>query len=108
MPNTNVTATDLVWNPRVKNARGTRGALVGTLCGVPVTGRTHGRAVAFQLQLTTGQVHTVFWDGTLHFGAPCLFDLDTGVALPHWNPEFAFAWFDLLDNVVAELAAAQG
>lgn len=92
--------TDLTWNPRVhSNATGRRGALVGTLCGVPVTGKTQGRGTAFQLQLTTGEVRTAWWDGTLHHGAPCLFDIDTDVALPHWNPEFAFAWFDLLANV---------
>lgn len=105
--NTNVANTELVWNPRVVNARGTRGALVGTLCGVPVTGRTHGRAVAFQFQLHTGEVHTAWWDGTLHHGAPVLFDIDTHEPLPRWNPAFAFAWFDLLDNVIAEIEAGR-
>lgn len=105
--NTNTTATELVWNPRVHcNATGRRGALVGTLCGVPVNGRTCGKGVAFQFQLADGTVHTAYWDGTLHYGAPCLFDYDTHVALPHYNPEF-FAWFDLLSNVIAEMKASQ-
>lgn len=91
--------TDLTWNPRVhSNATGRRGALVGTLLGVPVNGRTCGKGVAFQFELADGDVHTAWWDGTLHHGAPVLHDVDTNERLPLFNPE-GFVWFDLLANV---------
>lgn len=93
-------ATDLVWNPRAcKNGNPRRrGALEGTLLGVPVNGRTMGKGVAFQFELTSGEVRTAWWDGTTHYGSPHLFDIDTHEPLPSYSPE-AFVWFDLLDNV---------
>ena len=102
MTTTPALTTELVWNPNAcKNGNPRRrGALEGTLLGVPVNGRTIGRSVAFQFELTTGEIHTAFWDGTLHHGAPCLFDIDTHQPLPLFNPA-AFVWFDLLSNVVA-------
>ena len=100
--------TDLVWNPRVHcNATGRRGALVGTLLGVPVDGRTCGKGVAFQFELTTGDIHTAYWDGTLHHGAPVLYDIDTHDRLPLFNPA-AFVWFDLLSTVIARLGQSTG
>lgn len=97
-------ATDLTWNPRVisysravRSDRG-RGALVGTLLGVPVDGRACGRGTAYQFQLLTGEVYTAFWDGTLHHDTPCLFDIDTENSLPLFNPA-AFAWFARLEDV---------
>lgn len=102
MTTTPALETFLTWNPRVhSNATGRRGALVGTLLGVPVTGRTCGRGTVFQFQLTTGAVHTAWWDGSLHHGAPVLFDVDTHAPLPLFNPA-AFVWFDLLAHVPQE------
>lgn len=92
-------ATDLTWNPRVhSNATGRRGALVGTLLGLPVDGKACGKGVAFQFELTTGAVHTAWWDGTLHHSAPVLFDVDTNAELPRFNPA-AFVWFARLADV---------
>lgn len=96
-------ATDLTWNPRVisysravRSAKG-RGALVGTLLGVPVDGRACGRGTAYQFQLLTGEVRTAWWDGTMHGDSPYLFDIDTGEQLLR-NPA-AFAWFARLEDV---------
>lgn len=90
--------TDLVWNGRVKNNRGSRGALVGTLLGLPVDGHSFGRAVAYQFGLLTGEVRTVWWDGTLtHGDVPELYDVDTGESVLR-NPQ-AFAWFARLQDV---------
>lgn len=102
--------TDLTWNPRAcKNGNPRRrGALEGTLLGVPVNGRTIGKGVAFQFELVTGAVHTAWWDGTLQFGgAPVLFDIDTHAPLPRFDLE-DFVWFDLLDNVIARLGQSTG
>jgi hypothetical protein len=98
--------TALVWNPHAcKNGNPRRrGALEGTLLGVPVNGRTIGRGVAFQFELATGAIHTAWWDGTLDHFAPVLFDIDTHERLPLFSPE-AFVWFDLLDNVIARIKA---
>ena len=91
-------ATDLTWNPRVISyARGgKRGALVGTLLGLPVDGRSCGRSVAYQFQLLTGEVRTVWWDGTMHGDSPYLFDVDTGEQVLR-NP-VAMAWFSRLED----------
>ena len=101
--------TDLTWNPHAcKNGNPRRrGALEGTLLGVPVNGRHIGRSVAFQFELINGEIHTAFWDGTLHHGSPCLFDIDTHQPLPLFNPA-AFVWFDLLSNVCARLGQSTG
>lgn len=106
---TTALTTDLTWNPhacRNGNPR-RRGALEGTLLGVPVNGRTIGRGVAFQFELTTGEIHTAWWDGTLHHGVPVLFDIDTHAPLPRFS-EQAFVWFDLLDNVISRLGQSTG
>lgn len=102
-------ATDLTWNPRVishsravRSDRG-RGALVGTLLGVPVDGRACGRGVAYQFRLLTGEVRTAWWDGTMYHGSPCLFDIDTDAELLR-NPA-AFAWFARLEDVIRNPAA---
>ena len=100
-----VLVTDLHWNPRVisysrRCSRRGRGALVGTLLGVPVDGRSCGRGTAYQFLLLTGEVRTVWWDGTMHGDSPYLFDIDTGEQVMR-NPA-AFAWFDRLENVTKE------
>lgn len=94
--------TDLKWNPRVvshsravRSDKG-RGALVGTLLGVPVDGRACGRGTAYQFQLLTGEVRTVFWDGTMYGDSPVLFDVDTEEQVLR-NPA-AFAWFARLED----------
>ncbi|AVO21383.1 hypothetical protein PBI_MEGABEAR_74 [Mycobacterium phage Megabear] len=88
---------DLVWNPRAKRGNG-RGALVGTLLGVPVTGADCGRGTAFQFQLLTGEVRTVWWDGTVRIDrSPHLFDVDSGAEV-NVNP-LAMAWFARLSDV---------
>jgi|JI10StandDraft_1071094.scaffolds.fasta_scaffold19646_11 hypothetical protein len=99
MTTTTTLVTDLAWNSRACKNGNTRrrGALEGTLLGVPVNGRTIGKGVAFQFGLITGEVRTAWWDGTLHYGSPCLFDIDTHEPLS-FSPE-AFVWFDLLANV---------
>lgn len=91
--------TDLVWKPRAySNVRSPkRGALVGTLLGVPVDGRSTGRGVAFQIGIITGEVRTVWWDGTMAYGSPELFDVDTQEPVLR-NPQ-AIAWFALLADV---------
>lgn len=96
---TTTLVTDLAWNSRACKNGNTRrrGALEGTLLGVPVNGRTIGKGVAFQFGLITGEVRTAWWDGTLYYGSPCLFDIDTHEPLS-FSPE-AFVWFDLLSNV---------
>lgn len=90
-------ATELAWNPRVR-CPGGRGALVGTLFGVPVTGMDRGRGVAYQVRTVLGEVRTVWWDGMM-WGAegPGLFDVDTGVQV-QVNP-IAVASFDRLAAV---------
>jgi hypothetical protein len=92
--------TDLTWNPRVYSRVRKpkhRGALVGTLWGVPVDGHACGRAVAYQFQMLTGEVHTVRWDGTMYGDSPCLFDVDTGEQILR-NPA-GIAWFCRLEDV---------
>lgn len=75
--------TDLVWNPRAcKNGNvRRRGALEGTLLGVKVGGKDIGRSVAYQLVTVYGDVHTVWWDGTIGRDGdkvyPYLYQLDT-------------------------------
>ena len=95
--------TELVWNPKAcKNGNvRRRGALEGTLLGVPVGGRDIGRSVAYQLETVSGDVHTVWWDGTVGNDGykvyPYLYQIDTDKLL-HINPSF-IVWFDKLENV---------
>ena len=89
--------TELVWNPRVVRPGG-RGALVGTLLGVPVRGMDRGRGVAYQIAMIDGEVRTVWWDGHLWGGGePGLIDVDTGEQV-RYNP-MAVAWFARLDSL---------
>lgn len=92
--------TDLTWNPRaysrVRKPKH-RGALLGTLWGVPVDGNTCGLGVAFQLQTLTGEVRTVYWDGSMYGESPCLFDIDTHDQV--LRSAKSIAWFCLLDDV---------
>lgn len=91
--------TDLTWNPHavspVRHPR--RGALIGTLLGVPVTGKSCGRAIAYQFQMLTGEVRTVWWDGTMYGDAPYLHDVDTGELV--LRDPAGIAWFSRLENV---------
>jgi hypothetical protein len=92
--------TDLTWNPRVYSRvrkPSHRGALVGTLWGVPVNGHACGRAVAYQFQMLTGEVHTVWWDGTMYGDSPYLLDVDTDERVLR-NPA-GIAWFCRLEDV---------
>jgi len=94
--------TDLRWNPhaysRVRKPKH-RGALVGTLWGVPVDGNACGRAVVYQLKvLLTGEVRTVYWDGSMYGDVPCLFDVDTHE--PVLRRPSGIAWFCRLEDVV--------
>ena len=100
--------TNLVWNPRAcKNGNvRRRGALEGTLYGVPVGGRDIGRSVAYQLETVNGDVHTVWWSGTLtsnlvqpYLTVPHLYQLDTDKLLLI-NPS-VIVRFDKLENVRA-------
>ena len=98
--------TELVWNPKAcKNGNvSRRGALEGTLLGVPVGGRDIGRSVAYQLETVSGDVHTVWWDGTVksnlvqpYLTVPYLYQIDTDKLLLI-NPS-VIVWFDKLENV---------
>jgi hypothetical protein len=100
--------TDLTWNPRVYSRVRKpkhRGALVGTLLGVPVDGNACGRAVAYQFQMLTGEIHTVWWDGTMcatpsgttSWDTPYLYDVDTDELILR-NPA-GIAWFCRLADV---------
>jgi hypothetical protein len=95
--------TELVWNPKAcKNGNiRRRGALEGTLLGVPVGGKDIGRSVAYQLETVNGDVHTVWWDGTVGSDDtgvwPHLYQLDTDVSIS-LSPS-QIAWFDKLENV---------
>lgn len=88
--------TDLVWHPRARRGN-RRGALVGALWGVPVTGADCGRGTAYQLGMLTGEVRTVWWDGTMCGDTPQLYDVDTNEFVTR-NP-MAVAWFARLDQV---------
>jgi len=92
--------TDLSWNPRVYSRVRKphhRGALVGTLWGVPVDGHACGRAAVYQFQALTGEVRTVWWDGTMCEGSPYLYDVDTDQLVLR-NPA-AISWFCRLGDV---------
>jgi hypothetical protein len=107
--------TELVWNPRAHSNVRHRGALVGTLYGIPVTGKDTGRSVAYQLVTTLGKVFTVYWDGTVGgqrapymtasrspFGIyPYLYDVDTDKQVLI-NPAFV-ASFAKLADVAADM-----
>jgi hypothetical protein len=71
--------THLKWNARVlSNVSPRRGALVGTLLGVVVTGRDNGRGTAYQLEMCGGEIRTVWWTGTVTYGSvPVFRDVDT-------------------------------
>lgn len=95
--------TDLVWNPRVHSNVRNRGALVGTLYGVPVTGKDTGRSVAYQLVTVNGDVFTVFWDGTVasnhappYLVYPYLYEVDTGERVLI-NPSYVASFRKLAD-----------
>lgn len=88
--------TELQWRPHAHRPGNQRGALVGTLWGVPVTGIDTGRGTAYQFGLLTGEVRTVWWDGTMWTDTPNLFDVDTGEQVLR-NPT-AVAWFTRLDQ----------
>jgi hypothetical protein len=93
--------TDLTWKPRaVKNGPGV-GALVGTLYGVPVNGRSIGRGVAYQLVTILGDVYTVWWDGTVssnlvepYLVYPYLYQVDTGDSVTI-NPSYVAEFYKL-------------
>ena len=98
--------TNLVWNPKAcKNGNvRRRGALEGTLLGVPVGGKDIGKSVAYQLETVNGDVHTVWWDGTVtsnlvqpYLTIPHLYQIDTNKLLLI-NPS-VIVWFDKLENV---------
>jgi hypothetical protein len=93
--------TELVWKPyahsNVRSPR--RGALVGTLWGVEVDGKSTGRGVAYQFGLISGEVRTVWWDGTMWGDVPEFYDVDTGEHVAR-NP-LAVAWFARLEDVEA-------
>ena len=95
--------TNLVWNAKAcKNGNvRRRGALEGTLYGVPVGGRDIGRSVVYQLETVNGDVHTVWWDGTISGSTvdvyPYLYQIDTDkLVLIHPS---VIVWFDKLENV---------
>lgn len=95
--------TDLVWKPHAhSNVRSPkRGALVGTLLGVEVDGKSTGRGVAYQFGLLTGEVRTVWWNGTVGRDGegpyyPYLYDVDTQEQVLR-NPQ-AVAWFGRLQE----------
>lgn len=90
--------TDLTWKPRaVKNGPGA-GAFAGTLYGVKVNGRSIGRGVAYQLVTTSGDVHTVWWNGTIGvYGDkvyPYLYQIDTDQQIL-LNPEYVAQFYKL-------------
>ena len=89
--------TDLVWKPRAVRNGNQRGALVGTLWGVPVTGKDVGRGTAFQFRMLTGEIHTVWWNGSMWGDAPAFLDVDTNE--PVWRNHLAVAWFARLSEV---------
>ena len=95
--------TNLVWNAKAcKNGNvRRRGALEGTLLGVPVGGKDIGRSVAYQLGTVDGAVFTVWWDGTIGDDNgkvyPYLYEYDTD-SLLLLNPDVV-VWFDKLENV---------
>jgi hypothetical protein len=90
--------TNLVWKPRaVRNGPGA-GAFAGTLYGVKVNGRSIGRGVVYQLVTDYGDVHTVYWDGTIGtYGDkvyPYLYQVDTGQQVL-LNPDFVAQFYKL-------------
>lgn len=96
--------TELTWKPHAhSNTRSPRrGALVGMLHGVEVSGKTIGRGHAYQLCMLTGEVRTVWWDGTMGHDSggayyPYLYDVDTGEQVLR-NPRYV-AWFARLEDV---------
>lgn len=95
--------TDLVWKPHAhSNVRSPRrGALVGQLLGIEVDGKSTGRGVAYQFGLISGEVRTVWWDGTLSYGdVPEFYDVDSGERVSR-NPQ-AIAWFARLQDIESE------
>jgi hypothetical protein len=92
--------TDLTWNPwvysRVRKPKH-RGALVGTLWGVPVDGHACGRAAVYQMQMLTGEIRTVWWDGTMYGDLPYLLDVDTDERV--LRSATSIAWFCRLEDV---------
>ena len=92
--------TVLQWHPHAhSNVRSPkRGALVGQLWGVEVDGKSTGRGVAFQFGGLSGEVRTVWWDGTMAVGGvPQLYDVDTGDPVLR-SPE-SIAWFARLQDL---------
>lgn len=93
--------TELVWHPRAcKNGNPRRrGAFKGTLLGVEVDGHSIGRSVAYQLQTESGDVHTVWWDGSIGGVGdkvyPYLYQIDTD-KLTLINPD-VIVWFTKLE-----------
>ena len=94
--------TELVWRPHAySNVRSPyRGALVGQLYGVEVNGKSTGRGVAYQIGMTTAEVRTVWWDGTVgrdgEVEYPYLYDVDTGEQVLR-NPQYVAFFVRLKD-----------
>ena len=96
-----VLPTDLTWNSRVYSRvrkPSHRGALVGSLFGVPVDGNSCGRGTVYQFQTLNGDVHTVWWDGTMYGDTPYLLNVDNDASI--LISPAAIAWFCLLKDVV--------
>jgi hypothetical protein len=102
--------TELQWRPHAINyvRSPKRGALVGTLWGVEVDGKSIGRGVAYQLGMISGEVRTVWWDGTIGYaernwqnaivkGVPELYDVDTQEPVLR-NPQNV-SWFARLQDI---------
>lgn len=89
--------TDLTWNPHAYVNSHRRGALVGTLLGVPVDGRSFGRGTAYQLVTSLGEVRTVWWTGAMYFDAADFVDVDTFESVRRNHD--AIVSFDLLANL---------
>lgn len=92
-----VLRTDLVWRPHAHRPGPRRGALVGTLLGVEVTGADIGRGTAFQFATVFGEVRTVWWDGFMQFDEPSFHDVDSGEQV--LRSSIAIAWFARLADV---------
>ena len=94
--------TELQWRPHAINyvRSPKRGALVGTLWGVEVDGKSIGRGVAYQLGMISGEVRTVWWDGTVgrdgEVEYPYLYDVDTGEQVLR-NPQYVAFFVRLKD-----------
>jgi hypothetical protein len=81
--------TDLSWNRRAQR-------LEGTLLGVQ--NAQSGRGTAYQGELLTGRVVTVYWDGTVDTGGNAnLYNVDTREQ--YNGAPYAWRWYSRLGDV---------